>query len=284
MTKNILKLSCIALAILFTSCTKEPVTDDGLITFRFNHPNSTKATDTSFEQNDKVGLFLTDSDKILESAGNFVTNNMLSFDGANWNPASKMYWNEGTYNAYAYYPYMTPVESITDLPISVSLDQAKVQNYSQSDFLWAAKEKITASNTSVDMTFSHRMSRLYVELAPSEDYSGSIPEDAQVFVHNVITDATVDLRVGIVTANNKAEVQTLQTRNMGNNRYSAIIVPQRISSRVPLIEVIMDGVSYLYESSFIFKSGIQHNVKLIISKNPSQIKIDIGGEVGDWSN
>jgi hypothetical protein len=45
----------------------------------------------------------------------------------------------------------------------------------------------------------------------------------------------------------------------------------------------MKGVSYLYESKFLFKPGVQHNVQLIISKNPEQVKIEIGGELVNWS-
>jgi hypothetical protein len=283
MKQYILKLSCIALAIFsISSCTKEEMKDD-TIKISFEHPNTTKVTDTGFEQDDKVGLYITTSDAILQGAGNYVNNNMLTYDGADWNPAQAMYWNNGTYNVYAYYPYMSSIESVTDLPFSVSLEQNEIDNYMASDFLWASVEGVSASSLAVNMTFSHRMSRIYMKLVPGEDYSGEIPEDAQVFVHNLIADATVDLSVGIVTLNDRAESKTIQARNMGNNCYSAIVIPQRISSRVPLVEVIMDGVSYLYESSFLFKRGVQHNVNLVVSKNPSQIKIEIGGEIGGWS-
>lgn len=36
------------------------------------------------------------------------------------------------------------------------------------------------------------------------------------------------------------------------------------------------------ESTFVFKQGICHNVTLILSKNPEQVKIEIGGEIEDW--
>ena len=51
---------------------------------------------------------------------------------------------------------------------------------------------------------------------------------------------------------------------------------------MPLLEVISDGVSYLYESKFIFKQGVQHNVQLALSQNPDDLKINIGGEIVDW--
>ena len=63
---------------------------------------------------------------------------------------------------------------------------------------------------------------------------------------------------------------------------SAIVVPQRITNRRPLVEVVMRGVSYLRESSFVFKSGMHHIVSLTITKNPEQVKIEISGEIDNW--
>ena len=51
----------------------------------------------------------------------------------------------------------------------------------------------------------------------------------------------------------------------------------------PLVEVIANNVSYLYEAKFIFKPGVQHNITLVISNNPEKIKIEIGGEIKNWN-
>lgn len=275
----------IAAAILLIGCSKESISvkESNQMIFSFSYPNASKVTDMGFEQNDKVGIYITKSDAILESAGNYVTNNMLTYNGQDWNALYAMYWNSGTYNMYAYYPYVNNIASVTDMPFSISLRQDVLQNYMESDFLWASKKNVSAGNTAVSMQFAHKMSRIVIKLVASDDYEGTIPQDAKLFVHNIIPDATVDLNVGIVTVNGRASSNTLQARNLGNNMYTAIVVPQRISTRVPFIELIMDGVSYLYESSFLFKQGVQHNVTLVVSKNPNQIKIEIGGEIEGWA-
>ena len=59
-------------------------------------------------------------------------------------------------------------------------------------------------------------------------------------------------------------------------------MPQRIDNSKPLVEVVMKGVAYLVESRFVFKPGIQHTVTVVISKNPEQVKIEIGGEIENW--
>ena len=76
-----------------------------------------------------------------------------------------------------------------------------------------------------------------------------------VYVHNTVTSASADLSVGIVTKNPYGAAQTVTARALGNHRYSAILVPQRLSNRVPLVEVVMKGVSYLVESSSCLSKG-----------------------------
>ena len=51
---------------------------------------------------------------------------------------------------------------------------------------------------------------------------------------------------------------------------------------MPLIEVVMNNMSYLYESKFQFKPGMEHLVNLIIPNNPDNIRIEIGGDIKEW--
>ena len=167
--------------------------------------------------------------------------------------------------------------------IFVKMQVNAPSGYEASDFLWAKKDGLTASNEPVSLVFSHRMSRLLVQLKKGEDYEGDFPDEAEVYIHNTVTDATIDLSEGIVTRDRYATKKSMRAKRLGNYKYAAIVVPQRLDFRQPLVEVIMKGVSYLYESKFIFKPGVQHTVNLIISKNPEQIKIEIGGELENWT-
>ena len=81
----------------------------------------------------------------------------------------------------------------------------------------------------------------------------------------------------------RGERKSVVARQNSQTSYSVILVPQRLENRVPLIEVVMNGVSFLYESKFLFKPGIHHIVNLVVDKNPEQIKIEIGGEITDWN-
>ena len=83
------------------------------MTFLVSHPGQTsRATETNFEKNDKIGLYVADAKAQLEIGGNLVNNEALTYDGSKWAAARALYWDKGTYTAYAYYPYIENVRPI----------------------------------------------------------------------------------------------------------------------------------------------------------------------------
>lgn len=295
MKYNILTIiSVLLLTAGLSSCTDESSEPDNTssgkvaMNFTFNHPSQSRATETSFEIGDVVGLYVSEADKLVEISGNTVNNEAITFTGSSWSSSRKLYWDAGTYNAYAYYPRRDNIVSIPDLPFEVSTDQSaaaqgSVSNYEASDFLFASALGIAATNNPVNLQFRHIMSKISINLIKGEDFEGELPDKATVYIHNTVTSATIDLSVGVATKAVRGERKSVTARQDGPATYSAILVPQRMENRMPLIEVVMKGVSYLYEGKFLFKPGIHHIVNLVVDQNPDQVKIEIGGEITDWN-
>ena len=283
-----------ALSILgLASCSNDDSTEapksakDTPMTFDVIHPSQTRATATEFENGDKIGVYIAKADAPLEIGGNTLNNEPLTLTSGTWTPSQNLYWDEGTYNAYAYYPYMS-VTSIEDQPVSVATDQSKGATdgeksaYEASDLLYAQAKGLTASTSPVTLSFRHIMSKLTIRLVKGEDFEGDMPTDAEIYIHNTVPTATLDISAGIVTRDVKGKTSTIKARQESDFQFGAIIVPQRLDNRVPLVEVIMKGVSYLFESKFLFKPGVDHLVNLVITDNPEQVKIEVGGEVENW--
>ena len=258
------------------------------MTFTVTHPSQTRATATDFENGDRIGLYVAQADAPLEIGGNLVNNEALTHNGSSWTAAHTLYWDDGTYNAYAYYPYIQGVNSISDQPFSVSTDQSTAKTatalggYEASDLLFASTKGIKASASPINLTFKHIMSKIKIRLIKGEDFEGEMPATADVYIHNTVPTATVDLQAGVATRYVKGTRQTIKAQQEGAYSYSAIVVPQRIDNRQPLVEVVMKGVSYLFESKFVFKPGVEHLVNLVITDNPDKVKIEIGGEIENW--
>ena len=294
MKKHIISGIGFALALLaLVACAddNEPQYKDARhtpMTFEVTHPSQTRATATNFEGGDRIGLYVAQADAPLEIGGNLVNNEALTYNGSRWTAAHTLYWDEGTYNAYAYYPYIQGVSSIDDQPFSVATDQSTAKTatdlggYEASDLLFATSKGIKASASPINLTFKHIMSKLKIRLIKGEDFEGEMPATADVYIHNTVPTATVDLQAGVATRYVKGTRQTIKAQQEGAYSYSAIVVPQRVENRQPLVEVVMKGVSYMYESKFVFKPGVEHLVNLVITNNPDKIKIEIGGEVENW--
>lgn len=294
MKKHIISGIGFALALLaLVACAddNEPQYKDARhtpMTFEVTHPSQTRATATDFEGGDRIGLYVAQADAPLEIGGNLVNNEALTYNGSRWTAAHTLYWDEGTYNAYAYYPYIQGVSSIDDQPFSVATDQSTAKTatalggYEASDLLFATSKGIKASASPINLTFKHIMSKLKIRLVKGEDFEGEMPTTAQVYIHNTVPTATIDLQAGMATRYVKGTQQTITAHQDDDYVFSAILVPQRVENRQPLVEVVMKGVSYMYESKFVFKPGVEHLVNLIITNNPDNVKIEIGGEVENW--
>ena len=291
--KKIFSLLAIA-AILMVGCENSediPVVEDGVMQIEVLHPSATRATETAFESGDKIGLYATeyngDVASPLQISGNWANNVATTFNSASWTPAKKVYWSENKMDVYGYYPYMTPT-SIDEHFWSVQLDQSTpetadaLSGYEASDFLWGKATGVSQTDGDVQLEFKHRCSKLVVKLVKGKDYSGVLPTESELYIHSTVPTATIDFTNGAVTKYIYGEMETIKAKRVDDGTFEAIIIPQRMETRRPFLEYIANGVSYLYESTFIFKAGKLHTLELTINSNPDQIEIEVGGNVGEW--
>lgn len=282
-----------ALALLVMGCEKEDSyqVEEGAMRIEVLHPSATRATETAFESGDVIGLYATEyADEVaapLQISGNWANNVATTYNGSAWTPAKIIFWSENKMDVYGYYPYMAP-SSIDEHLWSVQLDQSTpetadaLSGYEASDFLWAKATGVEQTNGDVQLQFKHRCSKLVVKLVKGPDYSGVLPTESELYIHSTIPTATLDFVNGAVTKYLYGEMATIKARRVDDATFEAIIVPQRMETRRPFLEYTANGVSYLYESTFIFKAGKLHTLELTINSNPDQIEVEIGGEVTDW--
>ena len=275
--------------LMMASCSNDETSeqgykaDNGEMQFLFVYPTTvTRATDTSFENSDKIGVYVTAKNEPLQIGGNEVNNELFTYNGTSWTSGRKVYWNNGSHDVYAYYPYSKTVNDISDYAFQVEADQSTAAGYTASDFLWAGKKGVTASASPVTLTFAHKLSNVVVRLVKGENYTGDIPASTEVYVHSTVTKAVIDLSTGDAAKDDYAGTGTVRCRQNSASEYVACLVPQNITTRRPLVEVISGGVSYLMEGKISLKPGMRHTITVTLDKNPEQTKIDIGGEIIGW--
>lgn len=290
MKRSIYILTALALVL---SCNKAPLgspAGDEMVLNPIFPGAQTKATAAGFESGDQIGIFITrynaDKPSPLQVGGNLGSNLTLSYNGTSWALDPKVYWDEGKYDIYGYYP-KRDVPSVDALPFSVAdnqnvgATQSEMSAYEASDFLWA-KVTGTTRTASVPMAFQHKMCKVDVKLVKGDDYEGDLPDDAAVYIHSTVIQAYIDLATGDVVKDNHRAATSIRARKRATDKFEAIVVPQRLSNRVPLVEVVCGQVSYLFESTVLFKSGTVHSITITLSDNPEKVAIDIGGQIENW--
>ena len=290
-TKSIIIFAAALMAIGCNKMEAPEFTDDGTMQFNVGYP-VTKATETAFETGDRIGVYITgyENDKplALQLGGNYKNNNPVTFDGAKWVADPVIYWGEGKYDVFAYYPFGAPA-SVDEMPFSLELDQTTeetsiaLSGYEASDFLYASAKGVTSEGGSVDLNFKHKMSKFTVRLVKGDDFEGEIPSEITVYIHNTVTDCLIDLATGDVIKDPYASARTIKAKKVADDNFTAIIVPQMLTNKKPLVEIIFKDVSYMIESKFQFKTGTHHILNMKLNNNPDQVRIEIGGEIeGGW--
>ena len=247
-----------------------------------------RATATSFEEGDEIGIFAVSHDaqgmpRRLEISGNWANNSKAVNDGGEWTVSPPVYWHEDDiFDIYSYYPYASDVRSIENFRFELESDQ-RGNGLTLSDFLWAKTSSVCREAGTVPLHFTHRLSRLDINLVKGPDYEGDLPSDAIVKVHGTVPVALVNLESGDVEKDPESPVGTVIACCNAPGSYSAIVVPQKILNQIPLVEVIVKDVSYLLSSKFSFGSGMRHSLDIVLSDNPDKVLISIGGGVIDWN-
>ena len=293
MKKNIFILAVATL--LMVGCEND--TDTSVI-----HPNEirveasvkqTRATGTSFEIGDKMGLYAVEynGDNVaeLQVAGNFINNEPLTYNGTAWAGGRTLYWSENPCDFYAIYPCQKPAtvsEYLFDLPTDQNSPETDntLSGYEAADLLWAKATKVSREDGAVQLQFKHMMSRVVVKIERGETYEGELPEDITVHLYNTVTTAVVDFTQGSLQKYAYGDKNTITMKQVSEDTFTAIVVPQNIERRTPLVEVTMEGIAYLLSYSTSFRPGYQHTITVTLNTSPEQekIKINIEGEINDW--
>lgn len=276
------------------SCQKEGPADvqgDNQIVFEFGLP-ATKATAENFEAGDKVSVwaveYATDEAPELQIGGNYLNNEVLTYDGSKWTGRT-MYWSEKPCDFYAVYPSIQP-SSVDSYIFEIAGDQNSPRTeealggYEASDLLFAKTEGVKREDGKVSLKFKHMMSKCVVNVVKGPKFEGDLPEDIAVHIYNTVTTADLNLANGSIEKYALGNRNTITMKKLSADKFEAIVIPQNIERRTPLIEISMGGIAYLLEYSLSFKPGYQHTINLTVNTSPDQEKIEISIDASpnDW--
>ena len=252
-------------------------------------PIATRATDSGFETNDRIGLYVVnyngDTPGTLLSGGNHVDNMQFTYNGT-WSPSTAIYWKDESTPAdfYCYYPYGNAPTDVSVFPFEAMADQSTETNYKASDFMWGKAAKVSPTEQAVQIKLNHLFSCAVVKVAAGNGFTDEAlaASDVQVKLNHAMQKATINLNDGSLSPQGETGSVTF-LRGTGNE-FKALVVPQAIASTKDFITVTIDGEDFNMEKDFNFVSGHRHTFTVTVRKTSNGINVDIGAWVDDGTD
>ena len=220
-------------------------------------------------------------------------------ENGNWNPATQMLWQNSTtaVDILAYAPYQDGNNGIfgkTDYAFSVQEDQSKADDYS-SDLIVYKQTGFTPglelnTNKAVEVSFTHLLSQLNLTIELRDQFN---QDEEKPVTSATVTDVKVDgtlirskvnfaadpisvLRDGqaskAITPETVAFTKADKTTDHATFNYSAIVIPQTVTTGNFSISFKVNGTDYIWTSTsdVKFVSGMKHELHLLVGKDVVQ--------------
>jgi len=292
---NLLAVLC--LFISFCSCVndiKDGEDESGLISVSISshiQENMTRVTNTTFEENDAIGLYLlAQPSKIDEDR--HADNSKFVFSTANgFKPDKEIYFpeNDEICDFISYYPYQKSgiKKNGSTMNITIATNQSEWSTYSSSDFLVATAKDIQPSRNPVDLLFRHKFYKMNIQLKPGDGYTLDqlLAANPEVKVTNVKTKVSYDFETDdFKSLSVDADVTPNGAWEKKNGMLvgkSAILIPQMIKKSSKIIEITMGGRIFqcVFDDAYILEAGKAEDYTLTIKE---RIIPEINTSIEGW--
>ena len=242
----------------------------------------TRATDTQFENGDRIGVWAVESTGadyrgiIGEPHNNYANNVMYVYNGNRFTPYNAgIEVQEGKKFYYtAVYPYQQSAARTFDF--DVRADQRPAGAYTASDLCTASTE--ATGESLVNLRFSHRLVKIVINLT-GDGWNSS---DITVRLKNVQTRASVDLnKLDFTATGNRTDIYCAEN---GTHSFKVILPPQTIAQSEKLAVVTMNGVDYTIDtqSAQEYRSGKSYEYNFNLDSPSSEVVI-FTGDINPWN-
>ena len=227
----------LATTLIATSCVKDnsfnqELMNEGIV---FSSSISSRATDTSFEANDEIGISMSPGD----------ANNVLysTTDGTNFTSTAPITYNMAgaveTVDFYGVYPYKE--NSISNNAYNFTLSTDAATPLTKNDVMMATAKGVTLGAKNVSLDFKHKLVKIVVQLSNA---NGQPITDAQLKINNQQLAGTLNMTDETVTATDAADDEMPFAYNTSiSGQYQTIVMPSApVQGRY--IEITHNGKTY----------------------------------------
>ena len=274
----------LAAAMLATACSEEDDLRQGIAGegITFTSSVMSRATDTSFEPRDAIGVSMYTESGFV---GNATNVQYTTADGTAFTSTNPMTWGAAgsaeTVDFKGVYPYKAG--AVADGIYSFTLATGEGASLSNNDVMYSSMTDVAVGAKNVDLTFTHKLVKVVMQVY---DQDRKPLLDATVKINNQQTSGTLNLADGTVTSTGDANA-TLDFASNPNveGEYQTIVMPSA-QTQGRVITITYNNVDYPCPvDMYAFDSG----KKVIFSAtlNPDGTvspgkTVTISADVKDW--
>ena len=269
---KIMSLALLAAALLMTSCEEDPEEVERMaIKVSATIENYTRATDSSFEEGDAVGLHILTDDVFLNNA-------KFSFTKGNLQSKQTLYWYKSVdveATLLAYYPYDAQAfYSKRSYAFEVNADQSTEQKYKESDFM-IAQTVAKPANKAIELPFHHVLSKVILAIDTKGESIKSIT------VSGLNTKTNIKLLEGsCTTVDSKSDITPAKVTIDGKDAWVFLTVPQE-NVNTDIVVITESNKRFLFSSENVkFESGKAYVSDMALDKE--SVKTQFTTTIIDW--
>lgn len=274
----------LAAAMLVTACSEEDDLRQGIAGegITFTSSVMSRATDTSFEPEDAIGVSMYTESGFV---GNATNVQYTSKDGKAFTSTNPMTWGAAgsaeKVDFKGVYPYKAG--AVVDGIYSFTLATDDGASLSDNDVMYSSMTDVAVGANNVNLTFTHKLVKVVMQVY---NQNRKLLPGATVKINNQQTSGTLNLADGTVTSTGAADA-TLDFASNPNveGEYQTIVMPSA-QTQGRVITITYDNVDYPCPvDMYAFESG----TKIIFSAtlNPDGTvspgkTVTVSADVKDW--
>lgn len=229
-------------AMLVAACSEEDDLRQGIAGegITFTSSVMSRATDTSFEAEDAIGVSMYTESGFV---GNATNVQYTTTDGRGFTSTNPMTWgaagSAGTVGFKGVYPYKA--DAVADGIYSFTLATGEGASLSDNDVMYSSKTDIAVGTKNVDLTFKHKLVKVVMQVY---DQNRKLLPGATVKINNQQTSGTLNLADGTVTSTSTADATLDFASNPDvEGEYQTIVMPSA-PTQGRVITITYNNVDY----------------------------------------
>lgn len=232
----------LAAAMLVTACSEEDDLRQGIAGegITFTSSVMSRATDTSFEAEDTIGVSMYTESGFVRNATNVQ---YTTTDGKAFTSKNPMTWGAAgsaeTVGFKGVYPYKA--DAVADGIYSFTLATGEGASLSDNDVMYSSMTDVAVGAKNVDLTFKHKLVKVVMQVY---DQNRKLLPGATVKINNQQTSGTLNLADGTVTSTGTADATLDFASNPDvEGEYQTIVMPSA-ATQGRVITITYNDVDY----------------------------------------